>query len=286
MSSSLSLSSLLVLTSASTASTSISLNLSGSLLDTICAGSEVCLSDVTLEGADAGTWDTSSVWAGVETSGEIWVDARLCPRREMTAEVCKVDTGGTVLIGAAEVVVAATVATDTGMTLVIDTVVVMFVVATVIDFSGDDGVVTVANGVGVAPEEVDTGVGILTVFSAVVGGVVEIICSLEGAALAGAVTCTPSTGCDVVTVTVFAFAVVVTLADVVAGDVVQDGRGATDAGVPSAAVVVGKGEAGLVRALVVVTLLFAWVGRDGSVFSADDDTVATGGVVDVLSDMV
>lgn len=52
-------------------------------------------------------------------------------------------------------------------------------------------------------------------------GVVEAVSSLEGV-----VTWTPSVGVDVVTVTVFALAVGVTLADVVVGEGVQTGVGA------------------------------------------------------------
>ncbi len=162
-------------------------------------------------------WGRVSVWAGVDTSGETSVDGELCTCRETTAEVCVVDAGGTVLVAA---VVAAT---DTGVAVLVDTWVgVTFVVATVMDFSGDDVVVvTVGNGAGAAPVEV-TGGGIFTVFSAVVAGVV--ICSLEGAVATGVVTWTPSVGGDEVTVTVFALAV--TLVDVVVGEGMQIGVGA------------------------------------------------------------
>lgn len=82
------------------------------------------------------------------------MDAELCTCGEVTAGVCVVDTGATVLV------VAAVVA-DTGMALVVETcVVVVFVVATVMDFSEDDvAVVTVGDGAGVAPVEVVTGDG-------------------------------------------------------------------------------------------------------------------------------
>lgn len=82
----------------------------------------------------------------------------------------------------------------------------MFVVETVMDFSGGDVVVvTVGNGAGV---EVVTGDGILTVFSAVV-------CSLEGDAVSkGVVTWTFSVFS--VTATAFSLAVVVTVVDVAA----------------------------------------------------------------------
>lgn len=97
-------------------------------------------------------------------------------------------------------------------------------------------------------------------------------------------------GVDVVTVTVFA--VVATLAEVVVGDGVQVGIGAdedvstTEAVVTCAAVVVGEVETDSVGALVVVTLVLASAGGDETVFAADEETVATDGVVDVLSDMV
>lgn len=200
--------------------------LSGSLLeaDTFCVDSKDCFSDETLEGADVDAWGRASVCAGVDTSGETSVDAELCTCREMTAEVCVVDAGGTVLVVAA--VIAATVATDTGVAVVVDTwVVVTLVVATVMDFSGDDVVVvTVGNEAGAAPVEVVSGGGIFIVFSAVVTGVV--VCSLEGAVATGVVTWTPSVGGDVVTVTVLALAVEVILADVVVGEGVQIGVGA------------------------------------------------------------
>lgn len=139
------------------------------------------------------------------------MDEELSTGKEMTAEVCVVDTGGTVA--------AVVVATDTGVTMGVDTCVVgtTFVVATVKDFSGDVVVVTVGSGAGVAAVEVVIWGGVLTVFSAVVEGVV--VCSLEGdASTKGVVTWTPSVAGDVVTVTVFASAVVETLADVVVGE--------------------------------------------------------------------
>lgn len=160
-----------------------------------------------------GAWGRASVWAGVDTSGETSVDAELCSCMETS--VCVVDTGGTVSV-VADVVAAAS--TDTGVAAVVDTcVVVTFVVATVMDFPGDDVVVTAGNGAGAAPAEVVTGGGILTVFSAVVVGVVEVMSSLEAAAATGVVTWTPSVGGEAVTLVVFVLAVVVTLADV--GDV-------------------------------------------------------------------
>lgn len=57
-------SSLLVFPSASTASTSISVTLSGSLIldaDAFCVGSRDCFSDEILEEADEGTWGRVSV---------------------------------------------------------------------------------------------------------------------------------------------------------------------------------------------------------------------------------
>lgn len=85
MSSFLSSSSLLVLAPASSASTSISVTLSGSLFDTFCVGSEDCFSDETLEEAEGG----GSVLAGADLS-------ELCTCREVTADVCVVETGGAV----------------------------------------------------------------------------------------------------------------------------------------------------------------------------------------------
>lgn len=155
-----------------------------------------------------GTWARLSVWAGVDTSGETSVDAELCTCSGTTAEVCVVDTGGTVLVA------AAVVAADTGVALAVDTCIVVTtsVVAAVVDFCGDDVVVTVGNGAGVAPVEV-TGGGMLTVCCAAVEGVVE-----ECFAAATDVTWTPSVGGGVVAETVFAMAVGVTLADVVVGE--------------------------------------------------------------------
>lgn len=213
----LSSSSLLVLASASPASTSISV----SLLDASCVGSKDCFSGETLEGTDVGSWGRASVWAGVDTSGETSVE--LCTCRGRTAEVCVVDTGGTVGAVAA--------ATNTGVALVVDTwvLVTTFVVATVTVCSGDDvDVVTVGNGAGVAPVVVVTVGGILTVFSAVVEGVVELMCSLEGAAPTGVVTWTPSVAGDVVTVTGLVLFVVVTLADAVVAVGAQIGMGAAE----------------------------------------------------------
>lgn len=159
----------------------------------------------------------------MDTSGETSVDAELC-------EVCVAGAGGAV------VVVAAAVA-DTEVAVVVDTcVVVAFVVATVVDFSGGDVVVvTVGNGAGVASVKVVTGGGIFTVFSAAVQGAVEPTCSLGGSAPTGAVavTLTPSVGADGGAVTVFALAVVVTLADVVAGEGVQIGAGGFARAVPA-----------------------------------------------------
>lgn len=160
-------------------------NSSGSLLDAGALCFSDCFSDVTLEGA------------GVGTS----LDAEHCTCRGTSAVVCVVDTG-TVFVG-----FTSTVDRVTGATIVEDTrVVLMFVVETVMDFSGGDVVVvTVGNGAGV---EVVTGDGILTVFSAVV-------CSLEGDAVSkGVVTWTFSVFS--VTATAFSLAVVVTVVDVAA----------------------------------------------------------------------
>ena len=164
-------------------------------------------SDETVEEADVDTL------ADVETSGDTSVDAELDACWEMTADVCVVDTRGTVVA-----------ATDTGVTLVVDT----WVAVTVIDFPGDDDddVVTVGDGAGVAVVEAVTGGGILAVLSAVLEVGVE---EFEGAAPAGAVTLTTSVGDDAVTVTVVALTAVVTLADVVEGEGVQTGTGFAEA---------------------------------------------------------
>lgn len=145
----------------------------------------------------------------MDTSGETLVDAELCTCRGITAEVCVVDTGGTV--GA---VVAAT---DTRVALVVVpwVLVTTLVVATVTDvIVVSVVVVTIGNGAGVAPAEVVPGGVFLTVFSTVVEGVVEVMCSLEGDSPKGVVTWNPSVA-GVVTVTVFVLFVVGTLADVV-----------------------------------------------------------------------
>lgn len=274
----LSSSSSLVLISAFTACISASFTLSGSLL--VAIDSKDCSSDETLAEASR-----VFVWAVVETFGEACVDAELCSCDEVTVDVCVVDMGGTVAA-------AATVASDTGVASAVETwVVVMFAVTTVLDSSEDgEAVVTVDDGVFVAPVEIVTDCGILTVFSAVVEGLAEVMCSLEATVPAEVVTFTPSVGVDVGTVTVFA--VVATLAEVIVGDGVQVGIGAaedvstTEAVVSCAAVVVGDVETDSVGALVVVTLVFASPGGDETVFAADAEAVATDGVVDVLSDMV
>ena len=165
----------------------------------------------TVEAADVDTC------ADVETAGETSVDEELDTCWEMTADVCVVDTRGTAGAG-----------TDTGVTLVVDT----WVVVTVMDFPGDDDDddgVTVGDGAGVAVVEVVTGGGILVVLSAVVEVGVEDVGFFEGAAPAGAVTWTTSVGDDAVTVTVFVLTAVATLAGVVEGEGVQTGTGFAEA---------------------------------------------------------
>lgn len=155
-------------------------------------------------------WAGSSVWAGVETSGEIFVVTGLCV----------MDEEETVLFVAA--VVVNTVATDT----VVDTwAAVVFVVATAVGFSGDDDVVTVCDVTDAAAVGVVTLGGTFTVFCVVVVSVV--VCSSEGAVVTAVVTWASSIGGDFETVTVFTSAVVVMLADVVAGEGTQIGVGAT-----------------------------------------------------------
>lgn len=152
--------SLLFLASASTASTSISVGLSGSLSDSSCVGSTDCFSG---KAPDAGAD----------------VAAEFCTCGEMTALLCVMDTGAAV-----DAATAATVTVDT-------CVAVAFVVAAE-DSEGDVVVVTVS-GAGVGSVEAATGV--LTVFSAAVTGVEEVeVCTLEGAAATGG-GILPASGC-------------------------------------------------------------------------------------------
>lgn len=144
----------------------------------------------------------------MDPSGEPLVDAELCTCRGITAEVCVVDTGGT--LGA----VAAAPDTRVALVVVPQVLVTTLVVATVTDVTVVCVVVVIiGNGAELAPVEAVNGGGILTVFSEVVGGVVGVMCSLEGAVCNGVVPWTPSVA-RVVTVTVFVLFVVGTLADV------------------------------------------------------------------------
>lgn len=120
----------------------------------------------------------------------------------MTAEVCVVDTGGAVLV-----VDAVTVATEAG---------VMVVDPREADFSGDDVAMVTDSDADVVAV---TG-GVLSVFSAVLGGEEEVR-TLDGAAVEGVVT--PSAGGDEAAEAFFASAGVTALGEVVVGGGVQTG---------------------------------------------------------------
>lgn len=153
----LSSSSILVLISASSASTFTSAALSWSLLGTSCMGSRDCFSGETLEGEEVLTLGRASV----DPSGDTPVDAELCTCRGIT-DVCVVDTGGT--FGAVALVVVPQVLVTT---LVVATVTDVIVVCVV--------VVTIGNGAEVAPVGAVNGGGLLTVFSEAVGGVIGVV---------------------------------------------------------------------------------------------------------------
>lgn len=123
----------------------------------------------------------------------------------MTAEVCVVDTGGAVLV-----VDAVTVATEAGVMVVV-------VDSREADFSGDD-VAMVTDG---DADVVAVTGGVLSVFSAVLGGEEEEVRTLEGAAVEGVVT--PSAGGDEAAEAFFASAGVAALVDGVVGGGVQTG---------------------------------------------------------------
>lgn len=160
----LSSSSILVLISASSASTFISAALSWSLLGTSCMGSRDGFSGETLEGEEVLTVGRASV----DPSGDTLVDAELC--RGISADVCVVDTGGTfgAVAAAPDTRVALVVVPQILVsTLVVSTVRDVIVVCVV--------VVTVSNGAELAPVGAVNGGGLLTVFSEVVGGVVGVV---------------------------------------------------------------------------------------------------------------
>lgn len=128
-----------------------------------------------------------------------------CTCKAGIAEVCVVDTG--------ETVGAVVVSSDTGA-LVVDTwvLVASYLEETQIDITDndddDDGVLTAGNAEVAVAAQVDTGGGVLAVISVVVEGVVEVMCSNEGAGL-------PSVVGDVHIGTSSVLFVVVTLAEVV-----------------------------------------------------------------------
>lgn len=122
----------------------------------------------------------------------------------MTAEVCVVDTGGAVLV-----VDAVTVATEAGVMVVV-------VDPREADFSGDDVAMVTDSDADVVAV---TG-GVLSVFSAVLGGEEEVR-TLDGAAVEGVVT--PSAGGDEAAEAFFASAGVAALGEVVVGGGVQTG---------------------------------------------------------------
>lgn len=123
----------------------------------------------------------------------------------MTAEVCVVDTGGAVLV-----VDAVTVTTEAGVMVVV-------VDPREADFSGDD-VAMVTDG---DADVVAVTGGVLSVFSAVLGGEEEEVRTLEGTAVEGVVT--PSAGGDEAAEAFFASAGVAALVDGVVGGGVQTG---------------------------------------------------------------
>lgn len=124
----------------------------------------------------------------------------------MTAEVCVVDTGGAVLV-----VDAVTVATEAGVMVVV-------VDPREVDFSGDDVAMVTDSDADVVAV---TAGGVLSVFSAVLGGEEEEVRTLEGAAVEGVVT--PSAGGDEAAEAFFASAGVAALVDGVVGGGVQTG---------------------------------------------------------------
>lgn len=272
------------------------------------------MANETLEGADAGSWGRTCVWAGADSSEETPSDTKFFTSEEITAEVW-VEVAS--LFAA---VVSASVDDNKGVAVGAWVVTVtVFVVATVVGFAGADAVaLTVVTEACVAPVEFIPGVGILTVFAAVVAGV-QADCSSEGAAavMAGVeiassfegpaatsragevVTLTPSFGSKVVSVTIFASAVVVPLAGDVAGAGVQTGAGdvaegmsatvtlVTDTCAAAATVfTVAEVEIDSIETLVVVTFVLVWAVEVGTVFTGADVTDVTGTVVVSVSDLV
>lgn len=110
-----------------------------------------------------------------------------------------------------ETVEAVVVSSDTGGALVVNTwvLVASYLEETQTDIpDDDDDVLTAGNAEVAVAAQVDTGGGVLAVISAVVEGVVEVMCSNEGAGL-------PSVAGDVHMGTSSVLFVVVTLAEVV-----------------------------------------------------------------------
>lgn len=114
------------------------------------------------------------------------------------------------MVDTGETVGAVVVSSDTGA-LVVDTwvLVASYLEETQIDIPDDnDDVLTAGNAEVAVTAQVDTGGGVLAVISAVVEGVVEVMCSNEGAGL-------PSVAGDVHMGTSSVLFVVITLAEVV-----------------------------------------------------------------------
>lgn len=116
------------------------------------------------------------------------------------------------MVDTGETVGAVVVSSDTGGALVVNTwvLVASYLEETQIDIpdGDDDNVLTAGNAEVAVGAQVDTGGGVLAVISAVVEGVVEVMCSTEGAGL-------PSFAGDVHMGTSSVLFVVVTLAEVV-----------------------------------------------------------------------
>lgn len=91
------------------------------------------------------------------------------------------------MVDTGETVGAVVVSSDTGGALVVDTwvLVASYLEETQIDIpdDDDDNVLTAGNAEVAVAAQVDTGGGVLAVISAVVEGVVEVMCSTEGAGL-------------------------------------------------------------------------------------------------------
>lgn len=198
------------------------------------------------------------------TSEETLIDVEVCTCKGMAAEGCAVDEEGTV---------GAVVATDTWLASAVDSCILetTFVISSVADFSGDNAVVMMTgSGTGLAFADVTVG-GILTVSSAGVERVIDVVCCLEDAAPAQANTWTPSVAGDVVTVTVFSLLTVITLADVVVGGVIQTRTGATEDILVTETATTGA----------CVAISAVSTGEEGAVSAAGDEVVDTSGVVEV-----